>query len=96
MICSLDELKTKEVIDMKTGGRLGYIDDIRMDTDSSEVISLMIYGGYKFFGLFGREQDTEIPCSSIKVIGSDIILVDGSGLTVCTEYIDKKPRKLFE
>lgn len=96
MICSLDELKTKEVIDMKTGERLGYIDDMRIDTESSEVLSLLIYGGYRFFGLFGRESDTEIPCSSIKVIGSDIILVDGTGLTICTNLKRKNPKKLFE
>ncbi|MCM1133086.1 MAG: YlmC/YmxH family sporulation protein [Ruminococcus flavefaciens] len=96
MICSLDELKAKEVIDMKTGERLGYIDDIRMDTESSEVLSLLIYGGYRFFGLFGRESDTEIPCGSIKVIGSDIILVDGTGLTICTNIRRKKSGNLFE
>ena len=59
MICSLDELKSKEVIDVKTGERLGYIDDIRINTDTSAVLSLLIYGGYRFFGLFGRESDTE-------------------------------------
>lgn len=96
MVCSLDELKTKEVIDMKTGERLGYIDDIRMDTENSEILSLLIYGGYRFFGLFGRESDTEIPCGSIKVIGSDIILVDGTGLTICTNLKRKNPKKLFE
>ena len=96
MICSLDELKSKEVIDVKTGERLGYIDDIRINTDTSAVLSLLIYGGYRFFGLFGRESDTEIPCSSIKVIGSDIILVDGTNLTICTNSRGKNPKKLFE
>lgn len=96
MICSLDEIKTKEVIDMKTGERLGYVDDIRMDTESSEVLSLLIYGGYRFFGLFGRENDMEIPCNSIKVIGDDIILVDGSDATICTNIKGKKLKKLFD
>lgn len=96
MICSLDEIKTKEVIDMKTGERLGYVDDIRMDTESSEVLSLLIYGGYRFFGLFGRENDMEIPCNSIKVIGDDIILVDGSDATICTNTKGKKLKKLFD
>ncbi|MBO5163579.1 MAG: YlmC/YmxH family sporulation protein [Ruminococcus sp.] len=76
MVCSLEELKSKEVIDIKTGERLGFIDDVRMDVSSSEVLSLLIYGGYRFFGLFGKENDTEIPCEAVKVIGSDTILVD--------------------
>lgn len=78
MICSLDEIKKKEVIDVKTGERLGYIDDVRMDTEKSEIISVIIYGGYRFFGLFGKEDDVELPCNSIKVIGSDTILADTS------------------
>lgn len=95
MVCSLEKLKTKEVINIKTGERLGYIDDIRMNTDNSEVLSLLIYGGYRFFGLFGRENDTEIPCNSIKVIGDDVILVDDTNLTICTNTKEKKSENLF-
>lgn len=95
MVCSLDELKSKEVINIKTGERLGYIDDIRMDTENSEVLSLLIYGGYRLLGLFGRENDTEIPCSSIKVIGDDIILVDSSDSVICTTSKPKSLKNLF-
>lgn len=94
MICSLEELKSKEVIDIKTGERLGYIDDVRMDVAASEVLSLLIYGGYRFFGLFGKENDTEIPCVSIKVIGSDIILVD-SASAIYTKNKFRKFKSLF-
>ncbi|MDE7104915.1 MAG: YlmC/YmxH family sporulation protein [Ruminococcus sp.] len=95
MVCSLEELKSKEVIDIKTGERLGYIDDVRMDTENSEVLSLLIYGGYRFLGIFGRESDTEIPCASVKVIGDDIILVDGSNSIICTSPKPKNLKNLF-
>lgn len=94
MICSLEELRAKEVIDIQTGEKLGYIDDIRMDISSSEVLSLVIYGGYRFFGLFGKENDTEIPCDSVKVIGSEIILVEASSL-IYTKSRRKKFKNLF-
>ncbi|MCM1528524.1 MAG: YlmC/YmxH family sporulation protein [Alistipes sp.] len=84
MICSLEELSAKEVIDVKTGERLGMIDDLRLNTETSEVTALLIYGGYRFFGILGRERDTEIPCSAVKVIGRDTVLVDGSLLTYST------------
>ncbi len=84
MICSLDELRKKEVIDVKTGERLGYIDDVRMDTEKSEIISLIIYGGYRLFGLFGKEDDVELPCDCVKVIGNETILVD-SAFAKCTK-----------
>lgn len=95
MICTLDELHGKEVIDINNGERLGYIDDLRIDTETSEVVSMLIYGGYRLFGLFGRENDTEIPCSSIRVIGSDVILVSSDSL-IYTKNRRNILKKLFE
>lgn len=94
MVCSLEELRAKEVIDIQTGEKLGYIDDIRMDISSSEVLSLVIYGGYRFFGLFGKENDTEIPCDSVKVIGSETILVENISL-ICTKRKFRGFKSLF-
>ena len=95
MICTLDELHGKEVIDINNGERLGYIDDLRIDTETSEVVSMLIYGGYRLFGIFGRENDTEIPCSSIRVIGSDVILVSSDSL-IYTKNKRNVLKKLFE
>lgn len=75
MKCGLNDLRRKEVIDIVTGERLGYIDDAVLDLETSLVESLMIYGRHRLFGIFGREEDILIPCSDIKVVGSDVILV---------------------
>ena len=75
MICSLDDLRHKELIDITTGDRLGYIDDVKMDLETSEVQSLMIYGRQRLFGFLGREEDLMIRCSDIRVVGADVILV---------------------
>lgn len=75
MICSLEDLRRKEVIDITNGERLGYIDDAEMNLETSEVKALMIYGRQRLFGLLGREADVVIPCSDIRVVGSDVILV---------------------
>lgn len=95
MICTLDELHGKEVIDINNGERLGYIDDVRIDTDTSEVVSMLIYGGYRIFGFFGRENDTEIPCSAVRVIGSDVILVSSDSL-IYTKNRRNVLKRLFE
>jgi len=76
MKCSIEQLKTKEVIDIETGERLGYIDDAEFDVKTSEISSLIIYGRGQFFGIFGKESDITIPCGNIKVIGDDVILVN--------------------
>ena len=41
-----------------------------------EVISVVVPGKRRFFGLFGREEDKVIPWSSVRRFGEDIILVE--------------------
>lgn len=75
MVCRLEELRDKNVINIKSGANLGCVDDVVIDTCSAEVISLVIYGRCRFFGLFGREDDVVVSWENISVIGDDAILV---------------------
>lgn len=75
MICRIDELRNKQVVCIKDGSVLGYVSDIELDTDSGALVSIIIFGRYKLFGLFGREDDTVIPWSQINVIGPETVLV---------------------
>lgn len=78
MICSLENMREKEVIDIATGERLGFIDDVEINLETSEVIALIIYGRERLFGLLGKEDDVIIPCGEIQVIGSDVMLIKHS------------------
>ena len=78
MICSLDELRRKEVIDLKTGERLGFIDDVEVNIKSGAAERFIIYGGARFFGIFGKEDDVTVKCSDIRVVGREVILVERS------------------
>lgn len=78
MICSLDKIKGKEVIDVTTGERLGYIDDVEINLSTSNIIAFIIYGREKFWGIFGKDDDIVIPCSDIEVIGHDVLLIKRS------------------
>lgn len=78
MICSLENMKNKEVIDILNGERLGYIDDVEMNLDTSNIIALVIYGKERFFGLLGKDDDIVIPCHEIEVIGQDVLLIKRS------------------
>lgn len=75
MVCGLNDLKRKEVIDITNGERLGFIDDIEIDTESSGVMALIIYGRPRFFGILGRDDDIVVKCDEIAVIGKDTILI---------------------
>ena len=75
MVCKLEELRDKNVINIKSGANLGCVDDVVIDTCSAEVKSLVIYGRCRFFGIFGREDDVVISWENINIIGDDAILV---------------------
>ncbi len=75
MICRFEELKCKEIINIKSGRRMGYADDIEFDSCTAKICKLVIYGRCRFFGLFGREDDCVIYWSDIEIIGEDTILV---------------------
>lgn len=70
------ELRDKEVINCHDGARFGYICDVEIDIDSGEVISIIIPGPGKVFGLLGHETEYIISWDCITKIGEDIILVD--------------------
>lgn len=90
MICSLEKMRNKEVIDVLTGERLGYIDDVEMDLETSGIIALVIYGRERLFGLLGKEDDIVIPCREIEVIGHDVLLIKRSAQSKSAGTINKR------
>ncbi len=85
MVCSFSELRNKEVVNMKTGIKLGYVDDIELDTTSGTIVSLIVYGRPKAFGIMGRDEDIVIKCNNIELIGEDTILVNFEEVSVHTK-----------
>lgn len=76
MSCRLTELRHKEVINSCDGSRLGFVDDLEVDTHNSKIAAIIVYGRPRFFGLFGRGTDCIISWENICLIGEDTILVD--------------------
>ena len=74
----LSELRYREVINVSTGARLGFVGDAVMDAASGQVTALIVPGRARFFGLLGREDDYILPWDCITRMGGDIILIDGS------------------
>ena len=79
MTSYFSELRYKEVIDVHTGLRLGYVCDLEFDDAEGRLVSLVTPGRRKFFGLLGREDDYVLPWGCIVRIGGDIILVEAKG-----------------
>jgi YlmC/YmxH family sporulation protein len=76
MQCRIADLRCKEVIDVNTGWRLGYVIDAFIDTNTGHLVSIVTPGPFRILGMFGRADDVVIPWACIKRIGEDIILVD--------------------
>lgn len=74
----LQDLRYREVINTRTGQRLGYVSDVLLDTDSGRITALLVPGPAKLFGLLGRGDDYVLPWTGISRLGEDYILVDGS------------------
>ncbi len=75
MISRVAELRRKEVIDSLSGSRVGFIDDIEIDTLTAGVRSVVVFGRPRFFGLLGKSEDVIIPWSDITLIGEDTVLI---------------------
>ena len=98
MLLRMDRLRLKEVIDIGSGDRYGFVCDLEIDTDSGQIRSLVVLGRLRLWGLLGREDDIVIPWQSIRRIGEDTVLADGTQIGSNTEVRrgrDRKYRKLF-
>ena len=73
MELSYAELKCKEIVNVKSGARMGRIVDIIFACDGSGVLGIVAPGEKK---LFKATEDIFIPWKNITKIGSDVILVD--------------------
>lgn len=74
-LCKLEDLRDKDVINLKNGVRIGSVDDVFINIECATIVSLVVYGRKKCFGLLGRENDVIIPWKDISVIGEDAVLV---------------------
>ncbi len=70
------ELQKKEVIDISTGKRLGFVFDVEVDIENGTIGALIVPERNRFLGIFGKYEEHIISYQSIVKVGDDIILVD--------------------
>lgn len=76
MTCRMDALRDKEVINVKDGGRMGFVGDVEVDVGEAKLTAVVVLGRLRLFGLLGREPDLVIPWEKIALIGEDTVLVE--------------------
>ena len=72
----ITDLSYKEVYDMDSGRRLGYVRDAEIDPETGRVTALIIPGKLRWLGLLGREEELVIPWARVHRIGEDILFVE--------------------
>lgn len=70
------DFKHKEVVNIKDGKRLGFVQDVNADLETGVITSIIVPGNSKFINLFTSSNEIVVPWANIKCIGDDIILVE--------------------
>ncbi len=73
MEISYNELRSKEVVNTRSGSRLGRVCDIVINSSTKCVLGIVVPGERR---LFRAREDIFIPWNRICKIGLDVILVD--------------------
>ncbi len=73
MEISYTELRSKDVVNLLNGTKMGKIIDIIVDGNGKKVLGIVVPGIRK---IFKNNEDIFIPWENISKIGTDIILVD--------------------
>ena len=76
MICRFSEFRYKEVINIRSGQRMGYVCDAEFQYPEGRIAALIVPGKPRYLGLFGREDDYILPWECISRVGEDLILVE--------------------
>ena len=73
---TLSELRTKEVIDVQDGRRLGKVMDLEFSVEDSRITALVVPSETSFLqSLRGEKCGLVIPWEAVRRIGDDVILV---------------------
>ena len=72
----LCELREKEVINLCSCKRLGYVEDLLLELCEGTIRAIIVPEQPKFCGLFGNESEFVIPIECIKKVGEDFIMVE--------------------
>lgn len=72
---SFSEIRSKLVVNLVDGKKLGHIIDLIFDEQTAKILGVIVPGARSFFSFFKPKEDIFIPYHNICKIGEDTILV---------------------
>lgn len=70
----LSDMQDKDVVELKTGLKIGNIIDIKINNDG--YIESLILEKRRYSRLFSSNEEIEVPYKNIERIGEDVILIN--------------------
>lgn len=72
----ISDLGLRDIVNLVDGAKLGPVKDVHIDLETGKVLSLVLSGNRKYFGLLSAGGDVMVPWEKIKKIGVDTVLVE--------------------
>ncbi|MDD3653535.1 MAG: YlmC/YmxH family sporulation protein [Desulfotomaculaceae bacterium] len=72
----ISDLGLRDTVNLVDGAKLGPVKDVHIDMETGKVLSLVLSGGRKYFGLLSAGKDVEVPWEKIKKIGKHTVLLE--------------------
>ncbi len=74
----ISEIRSREVINIYDGRRLGMVRDLDLDLEEGRIKALVVGGQSlgRVVNFLGREEEMVIPWENVTCLGIDVILVD--------------------
>ena len=72
MDISYSELKSKEIINLSDGKKLGHVIDVLFDSISGKVSGIVVPGEKR---VFRKSEEIFIPLEKVRKIGDDVVLI---------------------
>lgn len=76
VLARISDLRLREIINIADGQRLGFLEDLEIDVEHGTIKGIVVPGKTGFWRALFRGEDLYIPWENIKMIGSDVILVE--------------------
>ena len=76
----LSELEEKDVINVVTGERVGFVSSLKIDINSGTITAITVQPIARLVSFFAKEEEkVTIPWNQILKIGEDVIIVNMVG-----------------
>jgi sporulation protein, ylmC/ymxH family len=76
-IMTLSDIEEKDVINVVTGERIGFVSSLKIDTNSGQIIAITVQPSMRFMSFFSKDDEAVVvPWNQILKIGEDVIIVN--------------------